>query len=181
MTGLELTVERSYQTHSHNVHCKITGLVIRSSGRRNISSSRIHCCYVILSTEFKLSCFVVQSSALGLKKKNVLWIKQTNTFVLLSSLRTPDPYLLFENTRCSLLFGDPGLLSTYLEIDSLNVLVCFYIIHVKLHTWFLTYERLIYTPPASPQACNVCLFNKAVGKERVEGYKWVRDNSTSMF
>ena len=24
MTGLELTVERSYQTHSHNVHCKIT-------------------------------------------------------------------------------------------------------------------------------------------------------------
>ena len=24
MTGLELTVERSYQTYSHNIHCKIT-------------------------------------------------------------------------------------------------------------------------------------------------------------
>ena len=27
MTGLELTIERSYQTHSHNAHSKITGLV----------------------------------------------------------------------------------------------------------------------------------------------------------
>ena len=25
MTGLELTIERSYQTHSHNIHFKITG------------------------------------------------------------------------------------------------------------------------------------------------------------
>ena len=56
-----------------------------------MSSSRIHCCYIIIGTEFKekhileqdklfffvffvffffkITCFVVQSSALGLKKK----------------------------------------------------------------------------------------------------------------
>ena len=31
----ELTVERSYQTHSHNMYSKITGLDRRFSGRRN--------------------------------------------------------------------------------------------------------------------------------------------------
>ena len=40
-----------------------------------------------------MSCFVVQSSTLGLKEKKKI--------ILVSSLRTPDPYLLF---------GDPGLL-----------------------------------------------------------------------
>ena len=29
--GLELTIERSYQTHSHNIHFKMTGLVIETS------------------------------------------------------------------------------------------------------------------------------------------------------
>ena len=33
--GLELTIERSYQTHSHNIHFKITGLIRRFSRRRN--------------------------------------------------------------------------------------------------------------------------------------------------
>ena len=49
MTGLELTIERFYQTHSHNIHFKITRLVKRFSRRRNLSSSRIHCCYIILT------------------------------------------------------------------------------------------------------------------------------------
>ena len=29
--GLEQTIERSYQTHSYNIHFKMTGLVIESS------------------------------------------------------------------------------------------------------------------------------------------------------
>ena len=32
-------------------HFKITGLVRRFSGRRNMSSSRIHYCYIILTKE----------------------------------------------------------------------------------------------------------------------------------
>ena len=92
MTRLELIIEKSYQTHSHNTRFKITGLVRRFSSR-NRSSSRIHCCYIIIGTEFKLTCFVVQSSALGLKEKKM--------FVLYSSLRTPDLFLFLE---------DPGLL-----------------------------------------------------------------------
>ena len=35
LTRVELTLERSYQTHSHNIHFKITGLVRRLSRRRN--------------------------------------------------------------------------------------------------------------------------------------------------
>ena len=35
MTGLELAIERSYQTNSPNIHLKITGLVRRFSRRRN--------------------------------------------------------------------------------------------------------------------------------------------------
>ena len=35
MTGLELTIERSYQTHSQSIHFKITGLLRRFSRRRN--------------------------------------------------------------------------------------------------------------------------------------------------
>ena len=34
-------------------HLKITGLVRRFLRRRNMSSSNIHCCYIIISTEFK--------------------------------------------------------------------------------------------------------------------------------
>ena len=86
-----------YQTHSHNIHLKITRLVRRFLLRRNMSSSRIHCCHTSLVQSVrenislnKMSCFVVQSSALGLKKKK---------FVLFSSLRTPEPYLLLESFR----------------------------------------------------------------------------------
>ena len=38
LTRLELTIERSYQTHSHNIHFKITRLVRRFLLRRNVSS-----------------------------------------------------------------------------------------------------------------------------------------------
>ena len=68
LTRLKQTIERSYQTHSHNIHFRITGLV-RKFFKEKLSSSRIHCCHIILSTEFKLSFFVMQSSAPGLKKK----------------------------------------------------------------------------------------------------------------
>ena len=36
MTGLEPTTERSYQTHFHNIHFKMTGLVRRFLLRRNM-------------------------------------------------------------------------------------------------------------------------------------------------
>ena len=71
-----------------------------------MSLSRIHCCYIVIGTEFKekqileqdeLFCCAIISS--GFKEK---------TFVLFSSLKTPDPYLFL---------GDPGLL-IYLGIDS---------------------------------------------------------------
>ena len=111
---------RSYQTYSHslhfkimgleptinkkilpdplsNIHFKMTGFVRRSPRRRNMSSSKIHCCHIIIGTEFKknislskMNCFVVQSSALGLNKR---------TFVLFFSLRTPDPHNLLESPR----------------------------------------------------------------------------------
>ena len=67
------------ETHSHNIHFKMTGLVRRFSRRRNKSSSRTHCCYIIIGTEFKekhileqdeLFCCAVISS--GLKEKKHL-------------------------------------------------------------------------------------------------------------
>ena len=85
-------------------------LVRRFSRRRNMSSSRIHCCYIVVGTVFRQKhileqdeFFSVQSSALGLKKKKKIlcfsppWELQTT----ISSLRTPDPFLLL---------GDPGFL-----------------------------------------------------------------------
>ena len=53
LTRLELTIERSYQTHSHNICLKITRLVRRYLRRKNMSSSKKHCCYIIFSTELK--------------------------------------------------------------------------------------------------------------------------------
>ena len=57
-----------YQTHSHNICLKITRLVTRFLLRkRSMSSSKIHCDYIIISTELKekqdklskISCFAV--------------------------------------------------------------------------------------------------------------------------
>ena len=61
---------------SYNIHFKITGLARRFSGRRNMSSSRIHYCYTIVTKECR-------------KKM----------FVLSFFLRIPDPYLLLESPR----------------------------------------------------------------------------------
>ena len=36
-----------------NIHFKITGLVRRFLRRRNRSLSKIHCCYIIISTDLK--------------------------------------------------------------------------------------------------------------------------------
>ena len=78
----------------------MTGLARRFSRRRHMSSSRIHCYIQNLrenTSLSKMSCFVAQSSVLRLKKKK---------FVLFSSLRTPDPFLLLGDPR--LLFSLPG-------------------------------------------------------------------------
>ena len=70
-----------YWTDFHNIHFKITGLFGRFSGR-NRSSRRIHCCYIIIGTNFKLVCFVVNHQlCLGLSENNVC------------------PFLLLENPR----------------------------------------------------------------------------------
>ena len=99
----------SHQTHFHNIHFKMIGLVRRFSRRRTMSSSRIHCCNIIIGTEFKgkhileqdeLFCCAIISS--GLKEKKI---------VLFSSLRTPDT---------SLFLPDPGFLSTCLGIGPLT-------------------------------------------------------------
>ena len=74
LTRLELTIERSYQTDSHNIHFNITRLVRRFLLRRNMSSNRIHYYYIIINTELKEKhtleqdefCCVIISS--GLKK-----------------------------------------------------------------------------------------------------------------
>ena len=86
----------------------MTELIRRFSRKRDMSSSRIHCCYIIIGTEIKdkhilekMSCSIVQSSALGLKKKKMYFFPPWELQTLLSSLGTPD------------------FLSTYLGTDSL--------------------------------------------------------------
>ena len=49
-------------------------------------------------------------------------VEEKRTFVLASSLRTPDLYLLLENPRSLSLWGPPDFLSTCLGIDSLTKL-----------------------------------------------------------
>ena len=66
-----------------------------------MSSSRIHCCYIIIGTQFKEE---------HIFEKDELFCCAITSSVLSSSLRISDP---------SLLLWDPGLLlSTYLGIDS---------------------------------------------------------------
>ena len=60
--GLRLTIERSYQTHSNNIRFKMTELFRRFSRRRNMSSSRIHCCYIVIGTQFKEKHILEQES-----------------------------------------------------------------------------------------------------------------------
>ena len=119
ITGLELIIERSYQTHSHNIHFKVTGLVRRFSRRRNMYSSRIYFCYIIIGTEFKekhileqdeLFCFTIISSRLKEKKKcPFLFLENSRSQSPLQEPRTP----FFSS-------GTLDFLSTCLGIDSLK-------------------------------------------------------------
>ena len=101
------------------------GLVRSFARRRNISSSRKYYCYIVIGTEFneKLEQLILEqafccaSISSGLK-----------TFVLSSSLRTPDPYLLLKSPRplfssqgpqTSSSLRAPDSFSTYLRISSL--------------------------------------------------------------
>ena len=49
LTRIELTIERSYQTHSHSKLARLARRYLLR--RRNMSLSKIHCCYIIISTE----------------------------------------------------------------------------------------------------------------------------------
>ena len=110
---------------SYNIHFKISELVRMFSGRRNCPQAG-YIVDIIPSTEFKLSCCVIISS--WLKEKNsFMWLrlknverKKTQTFILSSSLRIPDPYLLKNPKPLSPPQGPPDFLSTCLGIDSLK-------------------------------------------------------------
>ena len=75
--------------------------------KEKLPSSRIHCCYIILSTEFKLNCLLGSHQFWAYRKKFYVTKnkecrerkKKKKMFVLSSSLRTPDPYLRFEGPR----------------------------------------------------------------------------------
>ena len=73
--------------------------------KEKLSLSRIHCCYIILSTEFKLSCLLCNHQFRAYRKKQ-FYVTETKEcrekkkmFVLSSSLRISDPYLHFESPR----------------------------------------------------------------------------------
>ena len=129
-----LKIERSYQTHSHNLHLKIKGLELTTEKSyqkriirrfllrmRNMSLSKIHCCYIIISTEFKekhsleqheLFCFIIISS--GLKENKGLCTKTKECRKKSLSLSPPrEPW-----TPSSLWALDS--ISTYLRINSLT-------------------------------------------------------------
>ena len=102
-------------TRPNNIYFKMTGLVRRFSWRRNMSSSRTHCCYIIIGTEFKgkyileqdeLFCYAIISS--GLKEKTN---KQTNVcpFILLANSRPLSPWRLLDFLSTCL--GDDSLTS----------------------------------------------------------------------
>ena len=92
MLRLELTIGRSYQTHSHNIHLKITGFARRFSRRRNLKEDTL---------------LLLRQSNVG--KKNC-------SFLLLESLRPlsppQEPQVPLSST------GTPDFLSTFLGIDS---------------------------------------------------------------
>ena len=132
---VELTIERSYQIQSHNRLFKMTGLVRRFSRRRNLSSSRIHCCYIHIGTEFKgkhfleldeLFCCALISSGLKVKKKYFMWLTLRNVekkicpFFLLENLRSLSSLREPQTPLSSL--GTLDFLSTYLRIDFLSMI-----------------------------------------------------------
>ena len=101
--GLELTIERSYLTHSNNIHFKTTGLFRRFSRRRNMSSSRIHCCYIVIGTEFKEKHILEQESS-----------RKTSISALLT---TPEPLTVDHNKLWKILkeMGIPDQVTCFLR------------------------------------------------------------------
>jgi len=77
-----------------------------------LSSSRIHYCYIIFSTEFKLSCWLCNLSS-GLKEKNL----QTKEC---KGKKDVCPFFLLENSRPLSPWGPLDFLSICLGIDSLT-------------------------------------------------------------
>ena len=96
--------------------------------KEKLSSSRIHCCYIILKTEFKLSCLLCNHQSL---KKQTFYVTKEcrgkkKMFVISSSLRIPDHHLCFKRPRpLSPPRGTLELLSTCLGIDSFIPLFSF--------------------------------------------------------
>ena len=113
------TIKRSYQTHSLDITLKITRLVRRFLlRRRNMSSSKTHFYYIIISTELEEK-HTIEPLALGIKKKHFLWLRQENLG------KNVCPFLFLKNpVPLSPLWGDPfslrapDSLSIYLRISS---------------------------------------------------------------
>ena len=80
-----------------DIHFKMTGLVRSFLRRRNMSSNRIHCCYIITGTEFKeehileqdelFRCVIISS---GLKEKSLSFSLLGEPQTRFSSLGIPD-------------------------------------------------------------------------------------------
>ena len=120
----------------------MTGLVRRFSRRRNKSSSRKHCYYIMLyihyiytvvniifSSEFKLSCLLCNHQKKCFIKKKTFYVTKTKEcrgkkdicpFFLLESLRPLSPPQEPRTPFSS--WGTPDFTSTCLGIDSLTIL-----------------------------------------------------------
>ena len=106
-------------TFSHNIHFKITGLVRRFSGRRNLSSSRIHYCYIILTKE------------------------QKKKFVLSFSLRASDPFLLLGDPG---LFNQPAQELTVSVVIGAFIVFCLFFLFYVLN-YLSDRQCLLYSLP----------------------------------
>ena len=114
-----------YQTHFHNIHLKKARLVRRFLlRRRNRSSSKLYCCYIIISTELKgkhtleqdeLFCCLIISS--GLKEKVSFVTKTKECRKRSLSFTSPERWTPFPPGEPCTPFSlrAPGSLSAYLR------------------------------------------------------------------
>ena len=99
----------------------MTGLVRRSSRRRNMPSSSIHCCYIIFGSQVKrkhileqdelFCCAIIRSGLIEKKKKKRPFLFLENARPLSSPWES---WIGFSS------LGTPEFLSTCLRIDSLT-------------------------------------------------------------
>ena len=104
LTRLKLAIERSYQTHSYSISLKIR--LVRSFllRKRNMSSSKVYCCYIIIGTEFKekqdelFCCIIINSGLKETTTTTTFYVtkmqecrKKMCTFLLLKSPRPLSP------------------------------------------------------------------------------------------